>query len=49
MNADSASLERNSPYEKVEICDNRNKTNNFEDYEESKEELYKVNQDDEPG
>ena len=43
MNADSVSLERNSPFEKVDYDDNENNINQFEDYEESKELKCKVN------
>ena len=43
MNADSVSLERNSPFEKVDYEDNENNINQFEDYEESKELKCKVN------
>lgn len=42
MNADSVSLERNSPFEKVDYEDNENNINQFEDYEESKEMKRKV-------
>ncbi len=43
MNADSVSLERNSPFEKVDYEDNEININQFEDYEESKELKCKVN------
>lgn len=36
MNADTGSLERHSPYEEVDLNDNRMIINQLEDYEESK-------------
>jgi len=43
MNADCVSLERNSPYDKLDYEDNENNVNQFEDYEESKESKGIVN------